>query len=114
MNEPVWGGRGVVSRAYLSYVRRFPAVRGKLRVGRAIADHLGTLAVVGENGARFSLDPGEWITWMVALHGEHGIETRSVRRATALMRSGRGGWSWTSVRRGASTPARSACCPASM
>ena len=90
MNEPVWGGRGVVSRAYLSYVRRFPAVRGKLRVGRAIADHLGTLAVVGENGARFSLDPGEWITWMVALHGEHGIETRSVRRATALMSSGGG------------------------
>jgi FkbM family methyltransferase len=88
MTTTAWNGQGLASRAYLSYLRNFPSVRGKLRLGRSIAEHLGSLSMVGENGARFELDPADWISWIIAMYGENGCETRSMRLASKLVSGG--------------------------
>jgi FkbM family methyltransferase len=82
----MWAGGDAASRAYLTYLRRFPDVRGKLRAGRALARRLSCLRIVGENGARFELDPADWISWLIAREGAY--ETASLTRASALMARG--------------------------
>jgi FkbM family methyltransferase len=82
----MWAGSDIVSRAYLSYLRRLPSVRGKLRLGRAISNRLSSLGIVGENGARFEIDPKDWISWLIARDGMYEPET--LRLATKLLSGG--------------------------
>jgi len=82
----MWPGTDLASRAYLSYLRDLPAVRGKLRVGLAIAARLSSLGIRGENGARFELEPSDWISWVIAREG--GYERDSLRLSSELLRGG--------------------------
>ena len=82
----MWAGTDFRSRAYLSYLRDLPQVRGKLRIGRAIADRLPSLGIVGENGVRFDLDPKDWISWLIAREGAY--EPNTLRLASKLISGG--------------------------
>ena len=82
----MWPGTDFKSRAYLSYLRDVPQVRGKLRIGRAIADRLPSLGIVGENGVRLDLDPKDWISWLIAREGAY--EPNTLRLASKLISGG--------------------------
>ena len=87
---PAWPGSGPISQLYLSYLRKFPTVRGKLGLGRAFADHvMPTLRITGDNGARFELDPKDWISWLIARDGSY--ESSSLRNATEILTASGGG-----------------------
>jgi FkbM family methyltransferase len=83
---PMWAGTNVTSRAYLSYLRDLPYVRGKLRLARAVVDRLSSLGIVGENGARFELDPKDWISWIIARDGAY--EPYTLKLASKLISGG--------------------------
>jgi FkbM family methyltransferase len=82
----MWAGSDLVSRAYLSYLRGMPSVPGKLRLGRAISNRLPSLGIIGDNGARFELDPTDWISWLIARDGAY--EPRTLQIAAGLLSSG--------------------------
>jgi FkbM family methyltransferase len=82
----MWAGTDFASRAYLSYLRDLPPMRGKLRIGRAISDRLRSLSIAGENGARFDLDPKDWISWIIAKDGAY--EPKTLQLASKLVSGG--------------------------
>jgi len=84
--QTVWPGTNLISRAYLAWVRRAPSIRGKLGIARAISHRMPVLCIEGENGARFEVDPADWISWVIARDGSYEPKTLSL--ASKLIASG--------------------------
>lgn len=79
-----WPGTDIPSRALLAWMREFPDAFGRDRIAWAATRHMDAIRVVGENGAKFELDPTDHISREIARHGSY--EAATIRRATAIMR----------------------------